>query len=807
MLKRLVIPALLLFVVQIIVAQVNMSEDDVVKQILVERANGTSDQVILSGLLRKGVSQNCIKSAVKEIDKLNDTYSVAKISDDEENGLTSRLRKVVPNDSVLNEESLMVNEADEVVFGRNIFNNKMLTFAPSVNVPTPTNYILGAGDQVIIDVWGASQEIIDDYISPDGFLVVEGVGPLKLAGKSVAEANEFVKSRLGDVYNNSEIALTVGTMRSINIQVVGDVVAPGTYTVSALSTAFNALYAAGGINNIGTLRSIKVYRNSKQVAEIDVYDYLFAGNSKGNILLQDNDVISVGSYKSIVNIQGRVKRPMMYEMSDGETFSTLLDFAGGFSNDAYSKNIRLVRKNGREYSIHTLSKEKFSSFELNDGDSIYVDSILPRYSNMAEITGAVFYPGLYELGKGVKTFKELIDVAGGLLEEAFLERAVLHHRNFDGTRYAESIDVKGIIAGTAPDFELQNNDLIFIPSVVQMRGKQSITINGEVRFPGKYIYAENLTVEDVILQAGGFTLSASISNIDVYRRLYDPSALEAVDEITKVYSLSVKDGFIIEEGTAFKLQPYDEIVVRKSPVYNNKETVQIKGCVNFAGNYAIKNNNYRLSDLVKEAKGFTGAAYPAGTRLYRKMTSEEMQNLQLVLERERVRVMEENLKSEEDNRAKMALLDSILSMKLGTQSQYLVAIDIEEAIENPGSEADVLLKEGDLVVVPEYTGTVKVSGEVFHPVTMSYYKGENKKYYIKRAGGYANNAKKRGAYVVYMNGAVKKLSRRSSDIQPGCEIIIPSRGASRFTLSDITGIASSTLSMAAVVTTLINNLK
>ncbi|MBQ8270967.1 MAG: SLBB domain-containing protein [Bacteroidaceae bacterium] len=806
MLKKIVIPALLLFASQFVVAQTNMSEDDVVKYILVERANGTPDNTISSSLLRKGVSPSRIKNAVKEVEELNSNYASSQISEDDEM-VTSRLRESAS--SVTNDdETAPIVAADEpVVFGRNIFNNKMLTFAPATNVPTPGSYILGAGDQVIIDVWGASQEVIDDYISPDGFLVVEGVGPLKLAGKSVDEANEFVKSRLGDVYNNSEIALTVGTMRSINIQVVGDVVTPGTYTVSALSTAFNALYAAGGINNIGTLRSINVYRNSKLIANIDVYDYLFSGNNKGNILLQDNDVISVGSYKSIVNIQGRVKRPMMYEMSDGETFATLLDFAGGFANDAYTQNIRLVRKNGKEYSVHTLSKKDFSSFVLNDGDSVYVAPILSRYSNMVEIEGAVFYPGYYELGKDVKTFKQLVEMAGGLLEEAFLERAVLQHRYYDGTRDARSIDVKGIMAGTAPDFELQNNDLVFIPSMAQMRGEQTITVNGEVRIPGKYAYAENLSIEDAILQAGGFTLSASISNIVVYRRLYNPSALEAVDDITEVYSLSVKDGFIIEEETAFKLQPYDEIVVRRSPVYNNKETVQIKGCVNFEGHYAIKNNNYRLSDLVKEAKGFTAAAYPAGTRLYRKMTSAELQNLQTVLERERVRIMEENLNSEKDNKATMALLDSILNMKLGAQSQYLVAVDVEEAIENPGSEADILLKEGDQLVVPEYTGTVKVSGEVFHPVTMSYNKGENKKYYIKRAGGYANNAKKRGAYVVYMNGAVKKLSRRSKDIQPGCEIIVPSRGANRFTWSDFSNVATTALSSAALVTSIVNNLK
>lgn len=808
MFKRLfIIPIFLFFVAQYVCAQKPMSDDDVVKYILVERTNGTSEQAILSALLRKGIPSNRIKTAVKEIEKLENSHTgfTGSLVDEEAEEMPTRLRS---GDVALADSSSVDNETSKdmsasAVYGRDIFNNKMLTFAPAVNVPTPGNYILGAGDQVIIDVWGASQEIIDDYISPDGFLVVAGVGPLKLAGKSVEEANEFVKSRLGEVFNNSEIALSVGTMRSISIQVVGDVVAPGTYTVNALSTAFNALYAAGGISNIGTLRSIKVYRNSKLIADIDVYDYLFLGNSKGNVLLQDNDVISVGPYKSLVGIYGKVKRPMLYEMSEGETFSDLIKYVGGFTNDAYTENIRLVRKAGREYSMHTFSKNEFSSFVLNDGDYIFIDSIVPRYSNMVELDGAVFYPGHYELGKDVKTIKDLVNKAGGLLEEAFPGRAILQHCYYDGTREAQPVDLMGIMNGTVADIALQKNDVLFVPNAAKMRGKETITIGGEVRIPGKYVYAENLTVEDAVLMAGGFSLAASISKIDVYRRIYNPQATKAVENITEVYSLSVKEGLIVEEGTSFKLKPYDEIVVRRSPVFNNKQTVSVTGCVNFEGAYAIRNNNYRISDLIKDAQGFTESAYPAGTRLYRQMTPEELQNLQLILERERTRILEERLY--EKNEYSLSLLDSIIGLKLGALSQYLVAINIEEAIANPGGEDDLLLKEGDILSVPEQVSTVKVSGEVFHPVTMSYNKGENKKYYIKRAGGYANNAKKRGAYVVYMNGSVKKLSRKSSDIKPGCEIIVPTKGPSRFSISELTSIATSTVSLAAVVTSLINN--
>lgn len=808
MVKKIIYALLLLFVAQFSFAQSAFSEDDVIKYILVESGNGTSEQAITSKLLRDGYSIDVIKKALKEVKTLREKYNIVGGSENVLEDRSVRLRKLdapstESNDSLEDEDFDWATISEEnIVYGRNIFNNKMLTFAPAMNIPTPTNYILGAGDQVIIDIWGASQETIDDYISPDGFLIVDKLGPIKLAGKSVKEADEFVKSRLSEIYNNSEVSLSVGTMRSINVQVVGDVATPGTYTVSALSTAFNALYAAGGINNIGTLRSISVYRNSKLYAEIDVYAFLFDGNSKGNVLLQDNDVISVGSYKSIVTIQGKVKRPMMYEMKENETLSKLFDYAGGFTNNAYTEKVSVVRKFGKEYSVHTLQKKDFNSFKLSDGDSIYVDSILPRFSNMVEIKGAVPFQGMYELGRDVKTFKQLIAAAGGLLEEAFVNRAVLQHRNFDNTIEAQSIDVKGILEGTSPDVELKNNDLVFIPSESAMRGKQTIYIGGEVNIPGTYAYAENMSIEDLILCAGGFTPSASISKIDVFRRFYDPTALQACDEITKVISLSVKDGLVIDNGESFVLQAYDEIFVRKSPVFNNKKVVTIKGCVNFEGNYAIRNNKYSLSDLINDAKGFTNAAYIKGARLYRKLTEEELYNVQQVLEREKVRMWEE-FKDEQES---LAMYDSIMKIKLSSQSVYLVAIDLEQVVKNPKGLEDILLKEGDMLVIPEYTGTVKISGEVFHPITMSYHKGENKKFYIKHAGGYANNAKKRGAYVVYMNGAVKKLSRKSKDIQPGCEIIVPTKGASKFTISDITSVATSTLSMAALVTSIVNTL-
>ena len=644
-------------------------------------------------------------------------------------------------------------------------------------------------------------------ISPDGYIVVEGVGPVNFSGLTVAEAIEHARNMLGEYYSGSSITLSLGATRSVKVEIVGDVVAPGSYTLSAFSTLFNALYMAGGISDMGTLRDIKVFRNGKQVSKIDVYDYIINGNNKGNIRLQDNDLVVVGPYDAIVNIQGKVKRPMKYEMKGDETLSKLISYTGGFTGDAFTKNVRVVRKSGREYSIHTVTKDALSTFKLLDGDSVYVDSILPRFSNMVEIKGSVMHPGLYELGTEINTVYDLINAADGLLEDAFTARAVMHRRKADRRLEVLAVDIEGILDGTAPDVELRKEDILFIPSMSDMRGEKTFKILGEVRFPGKYEFAENTALEDLVLQAGGLTDAASMVKVDVYRKIYDPLAMHEQDTLTETFSFALKDGFVIDGTPGFVLAPYDEVHVRKSPVHADIKSVTIDGAVNFAGDYAMSSNNYRLSDLVNEAGGLSEVAYPQGARLYRKMTEEERANRENIMKLTQIQIYEESLRSESEYN--ISLADSLMNLKLELGDVYPVAISLEAALENPSGSENISLREGDHLVVPQYTSTVKISGEVRYPITINYKKGEKLSYYIKHAGGYTDRAKKGDVYAIYMNGGVSEVSKFSSkDIKPGCEIVVPTKSNTRkLSTAEILTIGTSTASIATMIVTIVNLLK
>lgn len=824
----------------------NMTDEQIMDFVITEQEKGSNQQSIATKLLQKGVSVERLRRIKEKYDAQNQQLgAVDLVGKSSDKPTRVRTKKEEMQDDRQRRENNMIRSAREEnnsrklsqkeklndlenamgfldidsviyyknyfseetpVFGRNIFNNEYLTFEPSLNIPIPSNYVLGAGDQVLIDVWGASQTIIDDVISPDGYLVIEGVGPVKLAGKTVEEANIYAQEVLREIYSGSQINLTVGTIRSIQVQVMGEVLTPGTYTLSALSSAFNALYAAGGINELGTLRNIKVYRDGTLISTIDIYDYLFNGNSKNDVRLQDNDVIIVGAYDALVNIQGKVKRPMFYEMRDSENLSSLIDYSGGFSGDAYRNSVRVVRKSGREYSIHTVERTELGSFALNDGDSIYVDSIIPRYANMVEINGAVFYPGQYQFGDKIKTVYDLIKAAGGVREDAFLNRAVLHHRNYDNTIEALSVDVDGILNGTTADIELRNNDVIFIPNKSDMLGEQTVKIGGEVNYPGVYKFAENTTIEDLVLQAGGLTRAASMVKVDVFRQLYDPMAVRELEQTAETFSFELKDGFAVGGAQNFVLKPFDEVHVRRSPIYTNTQNVTIKGAVNFSGEYAMVNKKYRLSDLVDAAGGLSLTAYPKGAYLFRKMTDDELAQRDILLTNSQIEMYEESLKN--DKEVDIAILDSLNKVKLNLGDYYPVAINMESALKEPEGRDNLILRDGDIVSVPEYTSTVKISGEVRHPISINWQKGKKLSYYIKHAGGYSDAAKKSGVYAVYMNGSVEKISKSSKKaIEPGCEIIVPRKSDRRLSTAEIMTIGTSSISMASMIVTLINILK
>ena len=847
MARRILLACLAFFWFQFIFSQ-SMSDDQVVRYVMEQQEKGKDQQYIVSQLLQKGVTVDQLRRIRKKYEaeqkqpgaldltgttqpksgtsRLRTNKEKTRDERQKQNGYMVRSRREIKDGEdktlkgqQLNEEigfmdidSLIYyrnyfKEDDRQVFGRNIFNNEMLTFEPSMNIPTPANYRLGAGDAVIIDVWGASQTTFEGTVSPDGTVTIEGVGPLALAGMTVKEANDYVKKQLGRFYANSNITLTVGETRFIQVQVMGEVMVPGTYTLSALSSAFNALYAAGGISEIGTLRDIKVFRQGRVVSTIDVYDYILNGNTKGDIRLADNDVIVVGPYECLVNIRGKVKRPMFYEMKENESVSRILDYAGGFAGDAYTDNVRLIRKSGREYSVYTVDEFEMNGFLLKDGDSLYVDSVIPRFSNMAEIRGAVFHPGQYQMDGSIKTVRQLIKAADGLREDAFLKRAVMHRQKEDLTMEALSVDVEGIMDGTVADIPLRKNDILFIPSSLDMKGERTLTIDGEVNFPGIYQYADNTTIEDLVLQAGGFTEAASMAKVDVFRRIKNPDAVTDDEKLSETYSFSLRDGLVMGDGQDFHLQPYDEVFVRKSPAYSEQRNVKVSGAVNFSGSYAMDNKDYRLSDLVKAAGGLSSLAYAKGARLQRLLTEEEKKQRESAMKASQIQVYEESLRSEKE--FNMAQADSILNLKLDLGDTYPVAINLEKAMKNPGSLDDVRLREGDELVVPQFSNTVKISGEVMYPISINYEKGKPLSYYIKRAGGYADRAHKSRVYTIYMNGSVEQLGRRSSkSIQPGCEIVVPTKPQrNKMTPQEMMTIGTSTASIATMIATLVNILK
>lgn len=674
------------------------------------------------------------------------------------------------------------------IFGHDVFNNKNLTFESSMNLATPQNYVLGPGDEVNVDIWGASQESITESVSPDGTITIEGIGVVKLGGLSVSQAKARLKRVLGPRYQGSNIDLTLGQTRTITIGVMGEVKVPGTYTMSAFATVYNALYMAGGPNEIGTLRNVKVYRKGKLLSNVDVYDFLLNGKLSGDVRLQDNDVITVSPYEALVNITGKVKRPMFYEMKENESAATLLRYAGGFTGDAYTKAIRVNRKAGASYSVFSIGEFDMNSFKLMDEDSVSVDSTLNRYQNMVEIRGAVFRPGMYQVGGDINSVKTLVEAAAGVTEEAISQHAVMHRTKADRSLEMLSLDIRGILEGTVPDVPLRNEDVIYVASRQERNEKKTVTINGEVAYPGVYRYAENETLEDLIIQAGGPTEAASLAKVDVARRITNPNSTEAGDQIAQNFSFKLNPDFTISEQPDFTLQPFDEIYVRRSPDYNEQQNVTIEGEVQFSGNYALSSKGQRLSEVIKMAGGLTNQAYAEGTKLLRQMTSEERD------------MMETMLRTAQRNSGN----DSIDVKKLMTNTTYPVGIELDKALKNPGTDDDPILREGDRIVVPRYDGTVKINGEVLFPNTVYFKEGKSTDYYINLAGGTTSTAKKSMTVIIYMNGMVARADRKHKP-RPGCQIVVPTKSRRKgMSLPEILSIGSSTASIATMIATIAN---
>ena len=811
----------------------SMTDEQVLQFVAVEYQKGTSQAQIVTKLMQKGVDINQIRRVKQKYERQANNGGLGVKDITGEQTSNNRLRKnngqtkeqpsgqmqkdkltnveakdkytdLDPNYIQMQEEMqflfpdslsmMMLPKEPEgrKVFGRDIFNNKELTFEPNMNIATPQNYRLGPGDAVYIDIYGASQKTVEATVTPDGTIVIEGFGPVQVSGLTVAQANARLKTTLGARYSSSKVRLTVGQTKTIIVNVMGEVKTPGTYTLSAFASVFHALYMAGGTNDIGTLRNIKVYRNNKLVTTVDIYDYILNGKLTGNVRLADNDVIVVGPYDCLVNVAGKVKRPMFYEMKKSESVGTVLKYAGGFTGDAYKKSVKVIRKAGSKYSIFNVGEFDVNTFKIEDEDSISVDSVIPRYSNMVEIKGAVFRPGMYQVGGDITGVRSLLEHADGVTEDAFVQHAVMHRMKFDRTLEVIQVDIEGILSGRVADIPLKNEDVLFIPSKKDLLEQQTLTIHGEVLYPGTYTYADNTTVEDLIIQAGGLTDAASVMKVDVSRRITDKQAISVSDTIANTLSFRLKDGFVIDGTPGFTLQPYDEVYVRTSPGFSAQKNVTVEGEVLFGGTYTLAKKTQRLSEIIKQAGGLTTTAYAKGARLERQLTPEERARMEQVLKMAR---------------AKAGDSDTLNINKLDVGNTYYVGINLDKALAEPGGNYDIVLREGDKITIPEYTNTVKISGDVMYPNTVSFRKGKNVAYYIDQAGGWGSRAKKSRTYIIYMNGTVARIGNGVKP-EPGCEIVVPSKPAnSRMTTTEVVALASGTASIATMIATLVNLLK
>lgn len=786
------------------VAYAQMSDDAVSKYVLEARRSGKSDRQIGQELMARGVSASQVKRLKQ---KYEDSQGGGTTVADQSVSGQRRERYRNSSDTLtagsLDAVNAQVSDPTEgaanprEVFGRNVFRSRTLTFEPNENQATPEDYRLGPGDEIIVDIWGENERSLRQEITPEGNIMIEQVGPVYLSGLTIKEADGKLRGLFGQLYAGvsgknptSEIRITLGRLRTIQINVMGEVATPGTYRLSSFSTVFHALYRAGGVSRIGGLRDIRVMRGGHEVASIDLYSYLLEGRREGDIRLEEGDAVVVSPYELLVEISGNVKRPMWYELKRGETLEHLIEYAGGFTGDAYRDELRIVRETGREYQLYNIREGNFGSWTMEDGDAVTVGSVLDRFANRVEVRGKVFREGMYELGDEMHTVRSLVERAGGLKEDAFTARAQLFREREDLTPELVAIDLGDILRGRSSDVELRRNDVLFIPGIHELQDRGPLTISGEVARPGVYPWAERTTIEDLVLQGGGLRDGASTVKVEVSRRLKDPKSLTATGDLSRVFTFSLKDGLVMGGDEGFYLEPYDIVDVRRSPGYMEQRRVSVDGEALFPGDYTLVKKNERLSDLVRRAGGVTDDAYVRGARLVRRMNDDERAIRETTWDMARL--------NREEN-------DSLPAERMMVRDRYTVGIDLEKALAGPGSDYDVVLREGDVLTIPEIPSTVSVLGTVMYTNTVAFKEGGNLKYYIDQAGGYGHRARKSRVYVVYMNGTVARCSSRRTKIEPGCHIIVPSKRERKgLSLPAIMSLATSAASVGTMAATIAN---
>lgn len=693
------------------------------------------------------------------------------------------------------------------IFGSKLFNNGNLTFEPNLRIATPKGYVVGPDDELLIDITGDNEASYKLNVSPDGNIKMQYVGLIAVGGLSVEQATAKIRSTLSRTYpalksGRTNVAVNLGNIKSIRVSVLGEVVKPGTYTLSSLSSVFNLLYASGGPNENGSFRKIQVIRNNKVISTIDIYSFLLKGIQTGNIRLQDQDVINVPVFQSRIEIAGEVKRPALFEVLNTESLQDVINFAGGFSNQAYTAKIKVFQNTNKERKIVDVNADDYGTYYPLNGDRYVIERILDRFENRVEIKGAVFRPGFYELDKGL-TLSGLITKADGLKEDAFLNRGYISRLNPDNTSALLSFDVAKILDGTQADIPLLREDKITISSIFDLREEYKVTIQGEVRQPGTFDYADHMSLEALIQMAGGFKEGATPGRVEISRRIKNSDATSVSAQTAEVFTVNVDANLKIQD-TGFVLKPFDIVSIRSSEGYQVQKQVRIEGEVLYPATYTITKKDERISDLIKRAGGLSPLAYVEGASLKRTGGNYPIGNSADVQEEERLKLL--NLQRLKQDGAKDT---GSIDNEIKVLRSDLVGIDLERIMKKPQSRYDLILEDGDVIRVPKQLQTVRVTGEVLKPNSIIYVPGRSFSSYIDGSGGFSYSAYKKGAYVVYSNGSVAAAKKflffnNYPVIKPGAEIFVPKRAErEKMNLQTIVGLTTGLASLAAIVISLI----
>lgn len=833
----------------------NLSDAQIEQLVKRAESSGLNEQQLEAMVLERGMPMSEVSKLRQRINSLksggsksnNQGTSAASGKASSLRMIEGQTEEIDPFDSLRRSDPYYdLTPVQKKIFGYKLFHNKKVNFNPSLNIPTPPNYTLGAGDQLLIDVYGASQQSYDLTINPDGKILIPNVGSVQVGGSSVAAASSRIKSALTQIYSglsvgNTFVEIRLGNIKTVNVSLVGELNRPGTYALPSFASPINALFAAGGPNENGSFRHVQVYRDSRLLKEIDIYEFISKGELSSTLTLRDNDVIIVPPVRNRVEIIGPVRREGLFEVKPGETLVDLFQFAGGFGSDAYKERVTISRKTGRELKVEDVDQGNYSAFVPQDGDVLRVGMIQNRFENRVQVSGAVQRPGTFALAEGMG-LKDLIQRAEGLREDAFLNRATLYRTKADFSMEIVGVDVQAIVNGQIPDIQLRKEDLLLVPSVYDLKEEYYLKISGEVNRPGTFPYGERITVADLVLKAGGFKESATSSRIEIARRIKDDTS----GKLAEIIIVDIdKELRLLGDNANLELNPFDHVMVRRSPGFQRAQLVNVEGEAMYPGEFAIAHANERISDLLKRAGGLTPYAYPKGATLIRRneffenKTDDEikLENLEQIRElinkdsidwtaSERVLmgsidkkllekvVLEERNKLVSDIRKEslMTLAESDETIKdLKIKDVELIGLDLPGILANPYGPLDLILKEGDVLSIPKELQTVRMRGEVLFPTTARYDLTNRFGSYISKSGGFTDNARKSRSYVVYANGDVKRTNKFLlfnvyPKIEPGSEIIIPSKPEREgMSAQSWIGIATSLATIGILLNTLINS--